>query len=88
MGIAKLILKKFYPGLEIDPKQIEDIIVLGSSLDRAWRKMLQENPELRGTDYDDKEMLEQDKQLELGYMPGHDADVKKKNKFGDSTTTE
>lgn len=45
-------------------------------MDRAWRKALQENPELRGSDYSDKEVLEQSKELELGYAPNYQKDIK------------
>lgn len=48
-----------------------------SSLDRSWRQILQQRPELRGEDYDKKEVLSQEKQLELGYTPGFHSDVKK-----------
>lgn len=41
-----------------------------ASYDRAWRKVLEECPDLRGTDYGDKEILEQEKMLELDYEPG------------------
>jgi hypothetical protein len=51
------------------------------SMDRAWRQALQHNPELRGTDYEDKTILEAEKQLELGYTPGYHADIKKLKKL-------
>lgn len=35
--------------------------------DRAWRKVLEEHPTLRGTDYYQKTELARKKQLELGY---------------------
>ena len=38
-----------------------------NSMDRAWRKILEERPELRGKDYNNKEELEQDVQAQLGY---------------------
>lgn len=38
-----------------------------ASLDRCWRKILEERQELRGTDYDDKDELERRKLEELGY---------------------
>ena len=43
-------------------------------MDRAWRRTLQENPELRGSDYEKdgaKDRLEQKKMLELGYEVGN-----------------
>ena len=47
------------------------------STTRLICKLQKENVELRGTDYDDKEVLEQEKMLELGYNPGHAQQVKK-----------
>lgn len=38
-----------------------------ASMDRAWRKALAENPKWRGKDYDDKDELEAQKMVELGY---------------------
>lgn len=40
-----------------------------ASYDRMWRKVTKDNPSLRGSDYDDKEVLEQEKMLELEYEP-------------------
>jgi len=38
-----------------------------ASMDRLWRMALQNNPALRGTDYEDKEDLEAEVQSDLGY---------------------
>ena len=43
-----------------------------ATYDRAWRQLLEQNPELRGTDYGQKEELEKQKQIELGYNINHD----------------
>jgi len=64
-GIADLLIKKYQ--LDIDRKKLADIIADGSSADRAWRMALKENPDLRGRDYKDKDMLEEEKMRELGY---------------------
>ncbi len=48
---------------------IETFVRRASSYDRAWRQVLQHETDLRGSDYDDKTILEQDKELELGYQP-------------------
>ncbi len=42
-----------------------------NSYDRLWRLIMQEYPELRGLDYDDKEILSQGKVIELGYEIGN-----------------
>jgi len=38
-----------------------------NTLDRIWRKTLEENPNLRGSDYDEKDEREAHKLKELGY---------------------
>ncbi len=38
-----------------------------ASMDRAWRKVLEERPELRGSDYENKAELEHDARVQLGY---------------------
>lgn len=39
-----------------------------ASMDRAWRKSLEEHPELRGEDYDSKDQLEAETMNNLGYL--------------------
>lgn len=75
--IAYLLDKKYNVGMGISTTTLESLIVDASSYDRAWRQVLQHEAHLRGKDYYDKVMLEQDKELELGYMPGHESDIKK-----------
>ncbi len=69
-AIAYLIRKKYQQLFEIDNNLVADIIAEASSLDRAWRQVLQENENLRGSDYTQKDALEEVRQLELGYEPG------------------
>lgn len=66
-------------GQEVTQDMLEQFVVDVSSYDRAWRQVLQLEPQLRGTDYDDKPILEQEKQLDLGYTPGAHQDQKKLN---------
>lgn len=49
---------------------IIDIVQEYTTMDRHWRQTLEHNETLRGSDYGDKEVLEQEKMLELGYEPG------------------
>lgn len=72
-GIVRLLMRR-YPGLrEVVEKRIitEDNLIEMmrdyASLDRAWRQALEQNPELRGTEYEEKSKLEKQKQEELGY---------------------
>lgn len=64
-GIADLLIKQY--NLDIDRRKLADIIADGSSADRAWRMALKEKPSLRGSDYQDKDELEENYQRELGY---------------------
>lgn len=76
--VARMLQKKYPIELEtISLQRMEDIVRDANSIDRAWRKALQDNPSLRGQDYEEKEVLEQEKMVELGYTPGFDQDVKK-----------
>lgn len=47
------------------------------SYTREFCKVQADNKELRGRDYNDKEMLEQEVQVNLGYTPGYHQDLKK-----------
>ena len=49
----------------------------GDALDRYWRLHLSNRPNLRGSDYETKHIVEQRKEVELGYSPSHFHDVKK-----------
>jgi hypothetical protein len=62
------VLKQTYPQLHgIDPATLSDILAQASTLSRNWRKLLRDNPELRGSDYHDKYELEHRKRTQLGY---------------------
>lgn len=76
-GIADLIIKKY--NLDIDRRMLADILAEANSMDRAWRKCLEEDETLRGNDYNEKTILETKKQIELGYTPHYHEDVKQLN---------
>ena len=77
--IAWILEQKYEHIDRVSIDSIEILIVDASSYDRAWRQVLQYEPELRGTDYNKKDILEQKKELELGYVPGYHQDIKKLN---------
>ncbi len=64
-GIAWILKEKY--SLEIDVSRLEAVITDASTMDRQWRKALQDNPHLRGKDYGDKDELEEATQKALGY---------------------
>ena len=64
------VLQQKHPALQtIELNLLEIIIKESGTLDRQWRKMLEEYPAFRGNDYGDKKKLEQEKMIELGYEP-------------------
>lgn len=68
--IARKLEKKHHTG--VPENVMAEIVAEVLSMDRGWRHVLQHNPKLRGTDYDDKKVLEQEKQVELEYQAGSD----------------
>lgn len=66
-AVAYLIRKKYQQMFQIDNDLVADILAEAYTLDRAWRQVVSENEHLRGSDYEDKEILEQEAMLELGY---------------------
>lgn len=64
-ALAVLALAKHQ--VDIETNLLADIIVESTTLDREWRKILSDNPTLRGVDYESKDELEIEKQQELGY---------------------
>lgn len=73
MGIAKLLTKEhnaLYQALKSSPLTFSIFVKVlqnYATMDRAWRQALEKNPHLRGKDYGQKEKLEIEKQIELGY---------------------
>lgn len=73
-AIGNLVFKQYFHfpgevpeiGLKIK-NAMPDIVAEILSMDRQWRKILEENPDLRGTDYGHKDELEVEKQRQLGY---------------------
>jgi hypothetical protein len=65
--IAWLLWNKHNVSKGIDKAGLKNLIIDASTYDRAWRQVLQKNSNLRGSDYEEKESLEENKQTELGY---------------------
>lgn len=60
-------LLKLKHSLNLDRKLLMEIVKEANTLDREWRKLLEENPKLRGSDYEEKNKLVDKKLKELGY---------------------
>ena len=75
-GMVNLLLED-YPELQEIPKdKLVDFCHDFESYCRIWRKVLSENPELRGKDYDTKEIIEQEYQMKIGYEPNYNLKLK------------
>lgn len=69
-AIAFLLVNKYPQLKEINRETLITIVKDVNGLDRAWRKVLEDNESLRGSDYDkndNKKILQQEVMLELGY---------------------
>lgn len=72
-GLVNLLMKQYDSlRISIDRGIISKDTVIAivqdyASMDRMWRKTLEEQPELRGSDYDNKDQFEAKKLVELGY---------------------
>lgn len=66
-GIVSL-LRERYPALNgVSVETLVACVQEYASMDRCWRKALEDHEELRGSDYDQKDELEAKKMAELGY---------------------
>lgn len=81
--IGGIVFRKY--GIEITSKmkdQMGDLVTDILNGDRYWRLHTKDYPELRGSDYGEedgtKEILEQNKMLELNYSPNYQNDTKTK----------
>lgn len=55
---------------DLTKEEVVAIVQDYGSMDRSWRKALEEREDLRGKDYDEKDELERRKMAELGYNVG------------------
>lgn len=62
---------------ELTQPVLRTIIEESGSYDRVWRKVLQDCPNLRGSDYEDKKALSENTQIALGYETGYIGNGKK-----------
>ena len=80
-GIINLLREKYPIFNSFSKEQLIDFILDFTTCDRHWRKILFEEPNLRGTDYDEKKKLSQEMQLGLGYEPGYYQNIKRLQKI-------
>ena len=72
--IATLLIEKYH--INAEPSRVKAIIEDANSMDRYWRLILADRKDLQGKDYDTKQKVEQEKQIELGYEANHFQDIK------------
>ena len=73
--IAEILINKY--NINASPSRVKAIIEDANSMDRYWRLILMEREDLRGTDYDTKKKVSQQKQIEFGYEVGYHENIKK-----------
>lgn len=83
-GIINLLTQKRYRKIgdlladgTLSKEMLTEFVKDYATVDRLWRQSLEENPKLRGADYNEKVFLEQKRQMSLGYMHGHTSDTAK-----------
>lgn len=76
-AIGNLCRDRYFPNSDLNKNKMEDMVGRILLMDRQWRKILEENPELRGSDYKDKDILEQQAQINLGYEVNYNSNVAK-----------
>lgn len=82
-GMVNLLLQD-YPELKEIPKdKLVEFCHSFESYCRIWRKVLEENPEVRGKDYDTKRIVEENYQIGLGYEPRFYQEMKEIKLFND-----
>lgn len=71
-----------YEKWEVAPLTIEELLKLAKNYDshrHQWDKIMVDYPEIRGTDYEDKDQVVQNKLLDFGYEPGYKLKIDEKN---------
>ena len=67
---------KYSKGEKLTIQELCEFAVKFDSYRHAWTDVTKDVPGLRGTDYEEKEVLVQEKLIEMGYRGGHYEDVK------------
>lgn len=75
-GIVNLLRDKYPQLIPISKETLTSVIQDANSMDRYWRLLTSRYPELRGKDYDTKRVVEERKQISLGYEPHYYQDIK------------
>lgn len=82
VAFISFLLQKTHPAVQgISKEVMQEIVDETIALERYWRKILLENPHLRGQDYSgqgfkEKRQLEEESMMGLGYEPGAEMKLK------------
>ena len=74
-GMVNLLLEKYPELKDVSKDKLVDFCHDFESYCRIWRKVLSENPNLRGSDYETKEIVEQQYQQKIGYEANYHNDI-------------
>jgi hypothetical protein len=74
LTIAEMLIEKYH--INAEPSRVKAIIEDANSMDRYWRLILGERKDLQGTDYDTKRIVEEQKEIELGYSPNYERNIR------------
>lgn len=77
-GTVNLLIERYPDLANVSKRTLIDAIHDSDSILRYWRLLLamDENKDLRGTDFSDGKALAQQKQLDLGFEPHYHQDIK------------
>jgi hypothetical protein len=77
LALRNLNLEDKYKDKTLTLEELAEFALTYASYERAWRKCLQDNETVRGTDWEEKQVLEERKMLELGYEVNYHDNVAK-----------
>jgi len=70
-AVARIVQERYPVLKDIQIDTLVEAIDDADSLDRYWRLILSEREDLRGKDYNTKRIVEERKEIDLGYEPGY-----------------
>lgn len=75
-AVVNVLLEDYPQFRGLDKQKLIDFCADFESGTREWREITRLNPHLRGSDYEDKDKLEQQYQINRGYEANYQQDIK------------
>jgi hypothetical protein len=75
-AIVNILMTLYDTNFGLTKDQLIKFVQDYNSMDRYWRLILADRKDLRGSDYETKEVVEQRKEIELGYESGYQTSIK------------